>query len=51
MSYEEDMFNACPPCPLDICDGTGMVWNEETREEEACPHMKDPWAAEPEMKV
>ena len=35
------------PCPLDICDGTGMVWNEDTREEEECPHLTDPYAVEP----
>lgn len=35
------------PCPDDICDGTGMVWNDETQREERCPHLKDPWAAEP----
>jgi len=34
------------PCPEDICDGTGMVFNDETGREEACLCMID-HAAEP----
>ncbi len=34
-------------CPESVCDGTGMVWNDEKRCEEKCPCVKDEWAIEP----
>lgn len=34
-------------CPDDICDGSGMLFNEETGQEDACLCMKDPDAVEP----
>lgn len=37
------------PCPEDICDGTGMVLDEE-RGEVACLCMADPFAVEPDEK-
>jgi len=36
------------PCPEDICDGSGMVWNPDLGVEEACLCMKgDPFDVEP----
>lgn len=35
------------PCPVHICDGRGVIWNFWTGKDEKCPHVKDPFAAEP----
>jgi hypothetical protein len=34
-------------CPEFVCDGSGMVFNDESGEEEPCLCMLDPYAVEP----